>query len=120
MEPISEKSKKQASTDSNAHFEQAVNEIRGKIKKDRTPGEELGLTDEQYQKLLNKLRKEVEAEYRAERKLRKKNKKKLLVEQIEEPAAGKSPSFTEIELDLKSSKQKVMHSNLVPKYQTKN
>ena len=46
MEPISEKSKKQASTDSNAHFEQAVNEIRGKIKKDRTPGEELGLTDE--------------------------------------------------------------------------
>ena len=45
------------------------------MNKTRTPVGELSLTDEQYQKLYNDLKKEFEEQKRAEKKLRKKKKK---------------------------------------------
>ena len=92
-------------------IEQAHKEI-GKRKKYRTPGGELSLNEQQYQKLLFDLRKDFEEQKRAEKKLKKKKKKKHQEEEFEpEPALSSIPGFTEIELDLESQRQKVKYHN---------
>ena len=75
MEPLSSKGyEKPFSTNTSTRIEQASNEIN-KMKNTRTPVGELSLSDEQYQKLYNDLKKEFEEQKRAEKKLRKKKKK---------------------------------------------
>ena len=90
--------------------EQVSNE-KGKRKKYRTPGGELSLNEQQYQKLLFDLRKDFEEQRRAEKKLRK-EKNKHQEEVLEpEPALSQTLRFTEIELDLESQRQKVIFHN---------
>ena len=78
-----------------------------------TPNAELSLSEEQYQRLLADLKKDIGEQNHKEKANKKQKKKKKKETEENNKKQNRQPGdFTEIEIDLESSQQRIRRSNI--------